>query len=85
MVAVNYRGQETFYPSKISAINAIEKIAKKSSEEDQVRYANILRDLDNNSSMASDHDGEVMDDHFTIVNEHDLYSYEEELADVEMA
>lgn len=85
MVAVIYRGQETFYPSKISAINEIEEIAKKSNEEDQVRYANILRDLDNNSSMASDHDGEVMDDHFVIVNEHGLYSYEEEYADMGMA
>lgn len=85
MVAVVYRGQETFYPSKIKAIRAMEEAAKTSQSEDQARYANILRDLDNDSPVATDHDGIVMDDHFDVVNEHGLYSYEEEYADMGMA
>lgn len=85
MVAVVYRGQETFYSSKIEAIRAMEEAAKTSQSEDQARYANILRDLDNDSLVATDHNGVVMDDHFDVVNEHGLYSYEEEYADMGMA
>ncbi len=75
MVKVNCYGDEMFYESAEEAISKYEEMADGAETFEQTRYLNILHDLDEGKSYASDMDGNDMGyDYDEIMDEHDIDS-----------